>query len=240
MHVVPVVGVAAGSVLAGFVLAHRAGSLTHDRMLPWVLGRSLGIASYLSLVALVVLGMWLRHPWRPRRRPPVHPLAVLRAHVALAATTGALVVGHVLVLATDRYAGVGWLGAVVPAAAHYRPAAVALGIVGLYAGIAVAVTVLLAGSVARRLWLVVHRLAGWSLVMVWFHGVLAGTDTVALRSVYIGTGTAVLVLAVTRYLPSRTTAGPARGTGAAPGAESAAAAQDRPRAQEDPQVVEAR
>lgn len=205
-----VLGVVVLSLAVGYVLGGQVGPVVHGRMFPWVLGRSLGIASYVSLVALVALGLWFRHPWRPRQRKPMHPTTVLRGHVALAVTTGALVVGHVLALASDRFAGVGWVGAVAPGMARYRPAAVALGTVGLYGGIAVGATVMLAGSVARRLWLPVHRLAGLSLVIVWFHGVLAGTDTVALRGLYVGTGIAVLALVVTRYLPRPVPSRPTR------------------------------
>lgn len=204
----PGLGVVVVALIVGYAVGGQAAPALHNRMLPWILGRSLGIAAYLSLVALVAMGFWYRHPWRPRRRHLIHPGAVLRGHVALAVTTGALVLGHVLVLASDSFAGVGWIGALVPGQARYRPAAVALGIVGLYAGIVVVATVLLAGSVARRVWLSVHRVAGLSLVLVWLHGVLAGTDTVALRSLYAGTGVVVLALAVTRYLPRPEWMGP--------------------------------
>ena len=213
------------ALAVGYAAASQAGPVLHNRMLPWILGRSLGIASYLALVGLVSLGLWFRHPWRAWRRQRIHPESVLRAHVALAVATGALVLGHVLALAADRYAGVGWVGAVVPGQAHYRPEAVALGIVGLYGGIVVVATVLLAGSVARRIWLPVHRLAALSLGAVWFHGVLAGSDTVTLRALYLATGALVLTLAVTRGL-ARSPQAP-RATQAAQAAQAAQADPDR-------------
>ena len=56
-------------------------------------------------------------------------------HVSLAVFTLAFVVLHVLVLATDSYAGVGLRGAVLPMAATYRPVPVTMGVLGAYAGV---------------------------------------------------------------------------------------------------------
>jgi len=103
-------GVTAG---LGYAATRVFGSRHVGRMLPWVLGRGLGIAGYLTLVALTAAGLWLRHPWRTRwRRPAVE--AQLRLHAALAALTLATVVGHIVALVLDAYAGVGLTGAVVP------------------------------------------------------------------------------------------------------------------------------
>ena len=84
------------------------------------------------------------------------------------------------VLATDEHARVGWTGALAPMASGYRPLAVTLGVLGLYAGLAAGLTAALAGRMAGRIWLPIHRVAGVSLVLVWAHSVLAGTDTPAL------------------------------------------------------------
>ena len=60
----------AGLLVAALLVGRFAGTptqtLLHNKMLPWILGRSLGVATYLSLTAMVVLGLWLRHPWRAR------------------------------------------------------------------------------------------------------------------------------------------------------------------------------
>ena len=151
------------------------------RMLPWVLGRGLGIAGYLCLVALTAAGLWLRHPWRIRwRRPAVE--AQLRLHAVLAALTLVLVAGHVVALVLDTYAGVGVTGAVVPGAASYRPLATALGTVSVYLGLLVGVTAALAGRIFGRAWLPVHRLAIGVLASVWMHAVLAGSDCDSTRT----------------------------------------------------------
>ena len=93
-------GILLASLLIGRIVGARGGSLLHDRMLPWILGRGLGVAAYLALTGTVVLGLWLRHPWRARFRRP-SAAGILWAHVALAAGTVALVAGHVAALALD-------------------------------------------------------------------------------------------------------------------------------------------
>jgi predicted ferric reductase len=184
-------------LVAGYATTLAFGPLQVGRMLPWVVGRGLGIAAYLSLVALTAAGLWLRHPWRLRWRRPA-PQAQLRVHAALAGLTLTLLVGHIVALVLDSYAGVGWKGAVVPSASHYRPLAVALGTVSLYLGLLVGVSAALAGRLVRRAWLPVHRLASTVFALTWLHAMLAGSDTARLKWVYVVTGAALIALAVTR------------------------------------------
>lgn len=84
-------------------------------------------------------------------------------------------------------------------ASTFRPVAVTLGVIALWAGLVTGVTARLAGSIAARVWWPVHKVAVASLVLVWGHSVLAGTDVVGLRGFYLATGLAILGLAVTRY-----------------------------------------
>lgn len=191
-----VLAVAAG---LGHVLGLWAAPILHNKMLPWILGRGLGLAAYLTLTALVSVGLWLHHPWRSPSRL-FSPVAQLRTHTTLAAATAVLIAGHISALALDRYAGVGWSGAFVPGQSTYRTTAVAVGTIAVYSFVLVGATAALAGSVGRRAWLPVHRLASVVFALVWLHGVLAGSDTPVLRTMYIVTGLAVLGLAATRRL----------------------------------------
>lgn len=194
-----VVAVGAGGIEAGLVLGQLSGPFAHNRMLPWALGRAGGMASYILLVFLVALGLWQRHPWRQRVRI-LHPTTRLRSHVILAVFVLAFSILHVVSLALDRYAGVGWAGVLIPGDSHYRSLPVALGVIGIYAGLVAGITAAAAGTFIGRLWWPLHRLAWVSLVLVWFHGVLSGTDTPDLWILYVTTGLAVLFLAVSRYL----------------------------------------
>jgi hypothetical protein len=152
----------------------------------------------------VSMGLLLSHPWRSRWRRP-SSAARIRVHVGLAAFTLTFIVLHIVVLATDSYAGVGWRGALVPMGASYRPVAVTFGLVATYAGLVAGVTAALAGRLPARLWWPIHKVAALCLVLVWVHGVQAGSDSGLLRWVYIGTGLFVVALAGSRYA-ARTTA----------------------------------
>ena len=143
--------------MVGRVLAAAVPAAVHS-MRNWVLARALGLVGYVALTALVATGLWLRHPWR--RGPRLVPAAaLLRAHAALAAAAGVLIVGHVVFLAIDGHAHVGWAGALIPGRSRFRPLPVALGTYALYLGAVVAATASPAGTIVGRWWLPIHKLA---------------------------------------------------------------------------------
>lgn len=172
---------------AGFVFGDLLTPLAHDRMLPWIVGRATGIGAFVALTALTLLGLRFRRPGGAN--PKVHPETILRLHVALGPALVALVLAHVGSLLADRYAGVGPGALVVPDSATYRPGAVTYGMAAAWMVMVVVVTAALAGrGLVRRKWAVAHRLAYPAFVLTWVHGVLAGSDTVALRGLYIAAG----------------------------------------------------
>ncbi len=190
-----------GSFGIGYVALVLLGPALGDRMLPWILGRGLGLASFLALSALVALGIWYRHEGR-LARSVLHPAVILRTHAALALACAALVGAHVVALVLDPYAKVGLIGALIPGRSLYRPLGVALGTIAAYLGIIVGATAAGAGRIGRS-WLPLHRLAAATFVFAWLHGVSSGTDTVALRWLYGVVGVAVVMLGVTRYIQAR-------------------------------------
>jgi hypothetical protein len=163
-----------------------------------MLGRASGLTTYVLLVLLVSMGLVLSHPWRTRIRRP-SSAARIRTHVALAVFTLAFLVLHVVVLATDSYAGVGWYGALVPLGSQYRPMAVTLGVLAAYAGLLAGLTAALAGRLTGRVWWPLHKVAVGVLALAWGHGVLAGSDSGLLLAWYLVSGLAVLALAGSRY-----------------------------------------
>ncbi len=196
---VRLVAVTASATLASGLIGWTAMLVWHDRMAAWVIGRAAGITSYLLLVVLTGLGLLLSHPAGVRWHRPSRATR-LRLHVSLAMFTLAFTTLHVVVLASDPYAGVGWRATFVPMASTYRPVPVTLGVIGLYAGLLAGLTAALAGRVGLRLWWPIHKVAVVSLVLVWVHGLQAGADSAVLRWMYVGTGAGVLVLAASRYI----------------------------------------
>jgi len=184
--------------LTGVLVGRAAKAVSHNRMAPWIVGRAAGLSAYLLLVVLVLLGLLLSHPGRSRMRRPSSATRI-RVHAVVAMLVLALTALHVVVLATDRFAGVGWWGALLPMRASYRPVPVTLGVIGVWAGLLAGLTAALAGRLPARAWWPIHKVAGVSFVLAWLHGVLAGGDAHALRWIYVGTGLLVAAAAASRY-----------------------------------------
>jgi hypothetical protein len=191
----------AGAGTVGLATGWIVSRISDSRMAPWILGRASGICAYLMLVGLVLLGLSLSHPRRARRGRSA--TTRMRAHVLLASLTLGFIVLHVIALATDAYAGVGWWGAVMPFGAQYRPLAVTLGVLGVWLGLLAGGSAALAGRLPRRAWWPVHKVAALTFALVWLHGIFGGSDTRALLGMYVGTGLLVLGAAADRYVPRR-------------------------------------
>jgi len=189
----------AGGGASAWLLGRAAQHVAGDQNAPWIVGRASGITAYLLLVAVVTTGLLLSHPWRTRLHRP-GAVTRIRVHAVLASFTLAFTALHVIVLATDRYAGVGWTGALLPMGASYRPVPVTLGVIGLYSGLVSGTTAALAGRLAGRVWWPLHKVAAAALVLVWLHGLLAGSDALALLLMYGLSGTGLVALAVSRYV----------------------------------------
>jgi hypothetical protein len=163
----------------------------------WLGSRAAGITALLLLTFQVVVGLVLSHPtnkstWRLSKRLfPWHEHAWV--------FTLAFVAVHIVSIAADRFANVGWLGAMVPGLSEYRTVPVAIGTTALYALLITGVTARVTKLLPAGWWLRLHRLSLVVLALGWAHGMLAGTDTPALAIVYAGSFAAVLVAATYRY-----------------------------------------
>ena len=189
--------VTVSAMVAGWAIGWVAIQVSQDATPKWLLGRVSGIASLVLLTTLVLLGLMLAHP-RGTALRSLPRATMLRIHVALASFTAVFIALHVIVLALDSYAGVGWKGALLPLGAEYRPLPVTLGWLGLYAGLVAGLTARFAGRIGR-VWWPLHHTTLVIYAAVWAHGVLAGTDSAALTFFYAGSALLVIATAISRY-----------------------------------------
>jgi DMSO/TMAO reductase YedYZ heme-binding membrane subunit len=168
---------------------------------PWLAARALGLTAYLMLGLQVVSGLVLSHPrnsaaWRKTRQ-------TFPWHEMLTVFTFAFLVLHIVFMAIDPYANVGWLGAFVPGLSGYRPPAVAIGTVALYAMLFTAITAKWTRLLPSGWWLKAHRFAAVTFFLTWGHAVLAGTDGGALTPLYLATGLPILAGVAHRWWTAR-------------------------------------
>jgi DMSO/TMAO reductase YedYZ heme-binding membrane subunit len=162
----------------------------------WLAARATGIVALALLTATVVLGILLSHPDQARWKKSKH---IFPWHEALWVFVLGFIAVHMTSLAVDEYAGVGIGGALVPGLSTYRSVPVALGVVALYAMLITSLTARYTRLLPPGVWLKVHRFGLAVLGLAWSHGVLAGTDTVALAPLYWGICFAVVGAATYRY-----------------------------------------
>jgi len=200
----PFIAVAAamGLVLVGATDQILPATSAHQAELRvWLASRAAGFTALGLLTLQIALGLVLSHPtnkssWKLSKRLfPWHENAWIFVLAFLAA--------HVVSLIADPYAGVGLLGALVPGLSEYRSTPVALGTLGLWALLATGVTARYTKLLPPGAWLSIHRLGVVVFVLAWMHGLLAGTDSIALVSFYLVTGGVVLVAGAYRYWVSR-------------------------------------
>lgn len=175
----------------------------------WYTARAGGIVAWALASVAVISGLQLST--RLVRKPA--PNWVLDVHRFLGGLTVVFVGVHIVGLAGDQFVGFGPAELLVPFVSSFKPAAVALGVVGMYLLVAIEVTSLLMRKIPRRTWHAVHLTSFVLFVVATVHGVLAGTDrhNAALQWAYLLTAAVVLTMTLVRiWSPRRSRQAPAR------------------------------
>ncbi len=154
-------------------------------MILWYLARAAGIVAFASLSVATGLGALTARstagaPSADRTRAVERRVVRQYAHRAAALVGVALIGLHVGTLLADPYADVGVRG-LLPFGSGYRPLAVTFGVLAAYLLVAVLVTGLLRGRMARsaagaRRWRYVHVTAYLAWAASAWHFLQAGTD----------------------------------------------------------------
>lgn len=146
-------------------------------MILWYLARAAGITAFACLSIATGLGaLTARNGARIERR------VIWQYMHRTAALIGVALIGlHIVTLLADPYANVGLTG-LLPFGSGYRPLAVTFGVLSLYLVVAVMVTGLLRGRIARsvagaRRWRYVHITAYAAWAASAWHFLQAGSDS---------------------------------------------------------------
>lgn len=192
--------VGATSVLGGFFLVDWLSKSSNPQIAPWVISRGTGLALVLVSSLLVIIGLWMVHPKRNKRKSFPHIITLNSAHKTLAAIGAVLLFLHIASIVADSFANVGLLGAFVPLKSKFKPIPVALGTVSLYSMVAIGLTAWMKVRFEHFNWKTIHRFALFVYLIVMIHGITTGSDTVFLGSIYVVSLLIVALLAITRYI----------------------------------------
>ena len=141
--------------------------------LDWYAARAAGIAAYVLISFVVVLGLTMARNVRLRRWPKY---ALEDVHRFAGLLVGTFLVIHVVTIAMDAWLPFSFASIVLPFVSRYRPVWVAFGIVAAELLLALAITNHYRDRLPYRFWRRTHYLnfAVWALATV--HGIASGTD----------------------------------------------------------------
>lgn len=139
----------------------------------WIVARSTGVASLVSLSLSLLTGMALRPKtlgWLSTNR------AVSELHSYATVLWLPLGIAHVIAILLDPYSTVGLGDLLVPFRVSYGAFAIGLGTVSLQLLVVVLVAALSRTRLSRGQWLAFHRLSYLAFAAAFLHGILSGTD----------------------------------------------------------------
>jgi methionine sulfoxide reductase heme-binding subunit len=141
--------------------------------LDWYAARAAGIAAYVLISFVVLLGLTMARNARLRRWPKY---ALEDVHRFAGLLVGTFLVVHVVTIAIDAWLPFSFASIVLPFVSRYRPVWVAFGIVAAELLLALAIANHYRDRLPYRFWRRTHYLnfVVWTLATI--HGIASGTD----------------------------------------------------------------
>jgi sulfoxide reductase heme-binding subunit YedZ len=146
----------------------------HGSTALWYLTRSTGLVALILLTATMVLGMIASVGWTTERWPR---FASQTFHRNLSLLCLVLIAIHVITTVADGYVAIGYIDALVPFLAGYRPLWVGFGALALDLLLAVGITSGLRRRIGANSWRSVHWLAYLCWPIALLHALGTGSDT---------------------------------------------------------------
>ncbi|GCE28583.1 hypothetical protein KDA_40670 [Dictyobacter alpinus] len=141
----------------------------------WDIARAGGFTTYVLLALAVIMGLALSTQLQSPGRWP--RLINSELHNFLTLLSSIFLVVHIAAVWIDPFTHFGWSDILMPFATSYRPIWMALGIVGVYLGIAIGISTLLRPYIGYKLWRKLHILTLLIFMLATIHGIGTGSDT---------------------------------------------------------------
>ena len=141
----------------------------------WDIARAGGFTAYILLTLAVIVGLALSTQIQSPSRWPRLLNSELHNFLTLLSTI--FLVVHILAIWIDPFTHFGLNEILIPLASSYRPVWMALGIVGLYLGIAIGISTWLRPHIGYKLWRSLHVLTLGIFALATIHGIGTGSDT---------------------------------------------------------------
>ncbi len=141
----------------------------------WDVARAGGFTAYILLALAVIVGLALSTQIQSPSRWPRLLNSELHNFLTLLSTI--FLVVHVLAVWIDPFTHFGLNEILIPLASSYRPVWMALGIVGLYLGIAIGISTWLRPRIGYKWWRRLHVLTLGIFALATIHGIGTGSDT---------------------------------------------------------------
>jgi predicted ferric reductase len=141
----------------------------------WDVARAGGFTAYVLLTLAVVVGLMLSAQLQSPKRWPRLLNSELHNFLSLLSTI--FLVVHVLAVWVDPFTHFGWSEVFIPFVSNYRPVWMALGIVGMYLGIAIGISTWLRPLIGYSWWRRLHVLTLGIYALATLHAIGTGSDT---------------------------------------------------------------
>jgi predicted ferric reductase len=164
---------------------------------PWYVTRGSGLTAGVTLAILLLSGIGMITGYTYRFLEPITAWATHRALGIIFAISVAI---HVISLLFDHFVPFNIIQILIPFTSDYKPISlfgyyvkslyVALGVLSLYAVVAIVLTSLLWVDKKPKLWRLVHYLSYFVIIAIFIHALYLGTDLAhgILRWIWVGSG----------------------------------------------------
>lgn len=165
----------------------------------WIITRASGIASYILLTVMSLLGMSLTTGLVYRL---MSPAAAWSLHRATASVLLLSVAAHIVSLLFDAFMNLRIIDVLIPFISPYQPILISLGILGFYLLLLILGTSLYTMTSHARFWRTVHAFGFVMFMLIFLHGILIGTDAEQtwMQTIYWITGALVLSAGIYRLI----------------------------------------